>query len=210
MPVDVIVLASGPSVQAYNLRDLEMRGKLIALNGAALYVKPHIALTMDRLVAEHCYPLWKIQGIPQIWLRSCIAKNFVPTPDTKLFQHTGSEQEQKTHMTLVAGALNGSNSGTCALNLAYTHFPDRLFLLGFDMQRGDKPLSLPYWHPPYPWNTTGAPKNGKLGEWAREYEEISAQFKHQGTEVFNVNHRSRVEAFPIISYKDFERMTRWN
>lgn len=206
MGSDVILLASGPSVQSYNLRDLDQRGNLIALNGAALYVKPAAALTMDRLVAEFCCPLWKIQGVPSVWIRRGTTQNFDPTTlgGYMQFEHDGDDP---THMTPFHGRLNGSNSGTCALNLAYQIKPKRVFLLGYDMQRGDLPHNLPYWHPPYAWNTGGAAKNRKLAEWAREFEEIAKQFSKAGIEVLNVNHRSLIESFHRISYKDFLRMT---
>lgn len=198
----VILLASGPSVKQYNLRNLESRGTLIAISGAALYVKPHIAFTMDRLVAELCYPLWLIQGVPRILIRECIVKNFKVEPhSTQLFQHDGPA----TQMTLAPGKLNGSNTGACALNLAYQMTPRRVFLLGYDMQRG--PLNEPYWHPPYPWNTAGAAKNGKLAEWALEFREIARQFRACGIQVFNVNHRSKIDAFQTISFDSFEKMT---
>lgn len=206
MVSSVILLASGPSVREYNLRDLDQRGNLIALNGAALYVKPAAALTMDRLVAEFCCPLWKIQGVPSVWIRKGITQNFDPATLSRYmqFEHDGDDP---THMTPFHGRLNGSNSGTCALNLAFQVKPERVFLLGYDMQRGELPLNLPYWHPPYAWNTAGAAKNGKLAEWAREFDIIAQQFKKAGIEVFNVNHRSLIESFTKISYKEFLRMT---
>lgn len=201
----MIILASGPSVKKYPLRDLEKKGTLVALNGAALYVKPDIAITMDRLVAEYCVPMWITQNVPRILLRKGITQNFTPEQMDRcgFFTHDG---DNPTYMTPVSGCLNGSNSGTCALNLAYQFAPKRVFLLGFDMQRGEKPASVPYWHPPYPWNTAGAAKNGKLAEWAHEFEAIKKQFDAKGIEVFNVNHRSVIEAFPQISFVKFWQM----
>lgn len=206
MASDVILLASGPSVQEYNLRDLDQRGNLIALNGAALYVKPAAALTMDRLVAEFCCPIWRNQGVPSVWIRRGITQNFDPRTLSQYmqFEHDGNDP---THMTPIHGRLNGSNSGSCGMNLAYQLHPKRVFLLGYDMQRGDIPLNLPYWHPPYAWNTSGAAKNRKLAEWSREFDAIAKQFVKAGIEVFNVNHRSLIESFTRISYKEFLRMT---
>lgn len=201
MAADVIILASGPSVREYNLRDLEMRGALIAINGAALYTKPAVALTMDRLVAEYCVPLWRIQGVPAIWIRKGIAKNFSPIGCME-FEHEGNTP---TFMTPRMDKLNGSNSSTCALNLALQLSPRRVYLLGLDMQRGDD--NLPYWHPPYPWNTTGAAKNRKLAEWAQEFADIKKQFDIHRIEIINVNHRSKITAFPVIAYDEFRRRT---
>lgn len=204
---NIIVLAAGPSVADYNIRGLEERGLLIAVNGAGLYTKPDVAFTMDRLVAELCVPVWRVQGVPSIWVREGIGKNF-STDGLMQFKHDGN---CPTHMTLAAGYLNGSNSGTCALNLAYqiaSAGGKRVFLLGFDMKRGDKPTHIAYWYPPYAWNTYGSAKDGKLREWAREFEDISKQFELNQIEVFNVNHRSAIESFPQISYAKFKEMTK--
>ena len=201
---DVILLASGPSVRGYNLRDLERRGMLVAINGAALYTKPDVAFTMDRLVAEYCYPMWQIQGVPVMVVRECIAKNFKIGPRTKVFQHDGPD----VFMTDIPGKLNGSNTGTCALNLAFQMRPKRVFLLGYDMQRGSRHTE-PYWHPTYPWNSTGGSKDGKLAQWAEEFKLIAPQFQDIGTEVFVINdwNSSRITAFPRIRYATFEELT---
>lgn len=204
MVSNVIILAGGPSVREYNLRDLEQRGILIAVNGGAMYCKPHIALTMDRLVGELCVPMWRMQGVPEIWIRDGTAKNFSPD-GLRVFRHDGDDP---THMTPVSGRLNGSNSGTCALNLAYQMKPKRIFMLGFDMARGAAPLNLPYWFLPYAWNTVGAAKDGKLREWAEEFVLIEEQFKRAGIEVFNVNHRSRIKTFSKMSYEMFKDVAR--
>lgn len=206
---EVIVLAAGPSVRDYNLRDLERRGILITVNGAGLYTKPDIALTMDRLVAEYCCPLFRIQGVPKVYIRKGTTQNFDTASlcDGRYvqFEHDG---DQPAYMTPVEGRLNGSNSGTCGLNLAYQMAPKRVFMFGFDMQRGDKNAGdLPYWYPPYPWHLAGAAKNRKFMEWVGEFDEVARQFKAKGIEVFNVNHRSRIESFPVIGFKDFVGMT---
>lgn len=201
---DVIVLAAGPSVKEYNLRNLEQRGLLIAVNGAALYTKPDVAITMDRLVAEYCYPLWRTQGVPNIWLRKGIAKNFRPGDDVVQFEHDGDAPKK---LSFKAFCLNGSNSGTCAFNLALKHKPKRIFMLGFDMIRFSKDCD-PYWYPAFPWNMAGGTKDGNLKAWAEEYVSIAQQVALTETKVFNVNHTTRLTAFPVINFNEFERMTR--
>jgi hypothetical protein len=201
---DIILLASGPSVRGYCLRDIERRGTLIALNGAALFTKPDIAFTMDRLIAEYCHPMWYVQGVPSIWVRECTMKNFKPGPRTQAFQHDGPD----TVMTDTSNKLNGSNSGTCALNLAYQLKPKQIFLFGYDMMR-DPNTAQPYWHPPYPWAPQGATKDNKLKNWSPEFEAIAPQFHERGINVYVVNDwgTTRITAFPRISYKHFEEMT---
>lgn len=215
---DIIVLGGGWSVSHYNLRGIEQRGYLIAANESAVLTKCHAAITMDRLWAEHRYQLLCTQGVPEVYLRAGIAKNFTPRQTTQTFKATEQYEEEInlkrknpdhvlfTHMAIEKGFLNGSNSGTCAINLAYQKVPPRVFLLGFDMCRG--PGNEPYWHPPYSWNPDGATRPRRYGEWAKEFDDIAMQFQKVGIEVFNVNHRSAIEAFRKISFEEFLRMTK--
>lgn len=201
---DVILLAAGPSVKEYNLRGLEERGHVIAVNGASIYQKCHVAFTMDRLIAEHCYSLWKIQGVPEIWIRKGVMKNTKPGADVTQFEHDGNRDG--TIMSTEHGFLNGSNSGTCAFNLALQRATKRIFMLGYDMIRFNKDCD-PYWYPAFHWNTAGGTKDGNLKVWAEEYNDILPQVRAKGVQVFNVNHESRIIAFPMISYGKFKEMT---
>lgn len=202
---DLILLASGPSVREYDLRGLETRGHLVGVNGSAMYAKVAVALTMDRLVAEFCYPYWKIQGIPDIWIRRSETRNLgALSSNVHLFANSNAKHAL---MTMEADALNGDNSGMCALNYAFQRRPERVFLLGFDMARV-APKDAPYWHPAYPWSPTGSTSDGRLREWAEEFSQPASMFKAHGIEVYNVNHRSRITAFPVISFKDFLGMTK--
>jgi len=197
---DIIVLGGGASVMAYPLRHLEDHGYLIAVNDAAIYTKPDVAFTMDRLWLEGRQLLLKTLVPPAIYYRHKTPKNFVPPKQWVAYEH---DEEFPLLMTKQQGKLNGSNSGTCAINLAFQLLPNRVFLLGFDMQHG--PGGELHWYPDYPWG--GGTKKGKLREWAEEFGEIARQFTEAGVQVFNVNHRSLIKAFPVISYDDFMRMT---
>lgn len=202
---DVIVLAGGASVMQYNLRDLEHRGYLIAVNDAAIYTKCHVAFTMDRLWLEGRQLLLKVLSPPEVWYRKGTPKNFEPPYTWNAFEHG---EGYPTLMTKQHGRLNGSNSGTCALNRAFQLRPERVFLLGFDMQRG--PKNEKHWYPDYPWaaGENSGTKRGTYNEWAQEFADIAMQFSRENIEVFNVNHRSLIEAFRTISFDDFLRMTK--
>lgn len=202
---DVIVLAGGASVMQYNLRDIEHRGYLIAVNDAAIYTKCHVAFTMDRLWLEGRQLLLKVLQPPEIWYRKGTPKNFEPPYTWNAFVH---DEGYPTLMTKQHGRLNGSNSGTCALNRAFQLRPERVFLLGFDMQRG--PKNEKHWYPDYPWaaDEKSGTKRGTYNEWAQEFADIAMQFSRENIEVFNVNHRSLIEAFRTISFDDFLRMTK--
>lgn len=202
---DVIVLAGGASVMQYNLRDLEHRGYLIAVNDAAIYTKCHVAFTMDRLWLEGRQRLLKVLNPPEVWYRKGTPRNFEPPSTWNAFVH---DEGYPTLMTKQHGRLNGSNSGTCALNRAFQLRPERVFLLGFDMQRG--PKNEKHWYPDYPWaaGEKSGTRRGTYNEWAQEFADIAMQFSRENIEVFNVNHRSLIEAFRTISFDDFLRMTK--
>lgn len=217
MSDDVIVLGGGWSVSQFNLRGIEERGFLIGCNESAILTKCAAALTMDRLWAEHRYATLCTQGVPEIYLRAGIDKHFSARPTTQKFRITDDYEAEinrkrkdpdhvlYTRMATDKGFLNGSNTGTCALNLAFQKAPSRVFLLGFDMCRG--PGHEPYWHSSYSWNPDGATRPPKYVEWAKEFDDIAQQFTKAGIDVFNVNNRSAIEAFRKISFETFLRMT---
>lgn len=198
---DVIVLASGWSVSQYNLRGLEDRGMLIAVNDSAIYTKPLVAFTMDRLWIEGRLPLLRVQRPPYVLVRKGVLKNSEPPSWLTEFAHDG----MVTEMSSLKGQLNGANSGACALNLAFQLSPRRVFLLGFDMQRG--PKQEPYWYPPYPWAPAGATKKGKYVDWVKDFYVMARQFEDAGIEVFNVNNHSMITAFKTISFDQFTLLT---
>lgn len=209
---DTIVLAGGSSVAEYRLRDIERRGFLIAVNDSSLYTKCDVAFTMDRKWIEARQLLLKTLSPPSIWYRKGTPKNFLPPLDWKAFVHDAG---YPTLMTKQEGKLNGSNSGTCALNLAFQRavnlrlqsIASRVFMFGFDMQRG--PEGQKHWYPDYPWadETHNGTKPGTFMDWANEFEDIYRQFKTEQLEVYNVSHRSLVGAMPKISFGEFLRIT---
>lgn len=201
-PNDVIVLAGGSSVMAYDLRHLEKRGYLISVNDAALYTKCDVAFTMDRLWLEGRQQLLKVLNPPDIWFRRGTPKNFDPPQHWMAYAHSDPEPAA---MSLEPGHLSGSNSGTCALNLALQRSQKRVFMLGFDMQKGSG--GEKHWYPDYPWNAGGGTKQATLKEWSLEFKAIAAQFEMAGLKVYNVNHRSLITAFETISFDKFRSMT---
>jgi hypothetical protein len=194
---DIIVLGGGASVLEYQIRNLERLGYLIAVNDAAIYTKPDVA---DRLWLEGRQLLLKALVPPMIYYRRGTPKNFTPPEQWIPYEH---DEGYPTLMTRQQGKLNGSNSGTCAINLAFQLRPHRVFLLGFDMQHG--PAGELHWYPDYSWG--GGSKKGTLREWANEFADIAKQFESADIPVFNVNHRSLIRAFETISYENFLRAT---
>jgi hypothetical protein len=77
----------------------------------------------------------------------------------------------------------GGNSGYGAINLAYLKGARRIFLIGFDMD----PLSNPL-HP----------------QWARRFRTTVPQLAARGVEVWNLNPRTSIDAFPTIDAGSFD------
>lgn len=202
--LDVIVLAAGASVKSYNLYGIEERGYLIAVNDAALYTKCHAAFTMDRLWLEGRHEMLKILNPPEIWYRAGTPKNITPPKHWRAFEHHDVRGGAPLPMSIDRGRLEGSNSGTCAMNLAFQMKPTRVFMLGFDMQPG--PQGEKHWYPDYPWG--GGPKSATMLSWAEEFDYIASQFRQARIDVFNVNHRSQISAFPMLRYEQFLETTK--
>lgn len=153
---------------------------------------------MDRLWAEHRAERYFMENTGELWVRKGADKRLVQHPRLIQFDcdHESSEMSCEVH------TLNGTNSGMCALNLAYHCQPEQVFLFGFDMQKG--PNGEPYYHKPYEWaNKNGATTSGKYKEWAPQFTRIAHQFARIGACVWNVNNRSVLECFPIIGYDGF-------
>ena len=107
------------------------------------------------------------------------------------------------------------NSGAAAVNLAWFLGAERVFLLGFDMQSSEK--GYPWWHAGYP-DKRQTPTVRQLkknpnfviprmkqeppyDKHLTNFEELAQECEKEGLEVFNVNPKSKIEAFPKISTK---------
>lgn len=196
----VIVIAGGWSVSQYDVTDLRRPDRMvIGVNESSVLAQCDVGITMDRLWAERRWQRYFETRTGDLWIRRGADKALPEHPRRKRF-----ECDHKSHeMVDIPGVLNGTNSGMCALNYVYQLRPSRLYLFGFDMQRG--PDEQPYWHKPYEWAQQGATKPGKYREWAPQFESIARQFRDAGIVVKQVNNRSKIEAFEQIDYKQFTR-----
>lgn len=213
---DTIVIAGGWSVGQYD-RDklcdqLQKPGvSSVGVNDSAILLPCRYALSMDRLWTEGRWIQVRLKyEMDRVWIRKGVVKNMILPAGVHQFEHDG---DCKT-LTTEHGKLNGSNSGTCAVNLAYQWCYNsvglqgaarasnrRVFLFGFDMQDG--PNGEKHWYPNYPWRPNGATKPGNFRQWAGEFEDIAAKFAAIGVPVFNVNHRSAITSIPKITFDQF-------
>lgn len=202
MDKKLIIVGGGHSLigkeeQISNLFPLNI---IVGVNDACYYLPCDFGVSMDRLWTENRYKA-VLERWPEtsLWIRDSAMKNVAPVP-RRMTKFTCDYQSSL--MTDTFGQLNGSNSGTVALNFALQMDPDQIYLLGFDMQKG--PNGEPYWYPPYPWAIPqGGTSPGKYKTWAQEFTHIAEQLKSRTTKITNVNHRSAITQFPTISWETF-------
>jgi hypothetical protein len=189
----VSIVGGGWSVSEIDLSKIP--GTIIAINDAAMHLpRCHAIVSMDRLWTEHRWDTLRDLRVTT-WLRRSAVQNIKDRaqPWLRVFECDHESIEFSTD----PNRLNGTNSGTCGLNLAYLSRPRDLFLFGFDMQKG--PKGEPYWYPPYEWRPIGATSSGTYARWSKEFERVAQQFRAIGTRVTNVSSRSLIGAFPCTT-----------
>ena len=192
----ITLLAGGWSASQVDLAKLP--GIVIAVNDAAYYApRWDVCVSMDRLWTENRWRLIEHSTAKRFWLRRCTMKNVTAEKLThvELFENN----HKATVMSEQHGTLDGTNSGFCALNLAYQMKPQRLILVGFDMALG--PRGEKHWFPDYPWKNGGGSKSGKLAEWAQQIHTAAVQLDRAGIEVFACSERSPVKRWRRIPAK---------
>lgn len=207
---DITVVGGGWSASAVDLAKLP--GMVIAVNDSAILLpRWDIAVSMDRRWTENRFQRLVERSregndIPRpIWLRKSAVQN-IPKDILELWQVAVFDCDHETsEFTAEPGHLNGTNSGGCALNLAWQLKPRRVFLVGFDMNTS--PGGASYWYPPYPW-TTGGINARKYGGWAKQFDRAASAFSRIGCTVYNVSPSSEIPHFPKVAPREFERMTR--
>lgn len=189
----ITILAGGWSAGLLDLTRLP--GFVIGVNDSVIHARCDHAVSMDRLWTEHRAEHLAFCNVPA-HIRAAALKNVTPWPALERFEC----DHKSAVFSEVPGILNGTNSGLCAFNLAYQVRPKRIFLVGFDMQRG--PGGESHWFEDYPWAPGGATKAGKYREWAEEFHLAGGKCHAAGIEVINVGERSLIDAFPKINSKD--------
>jgi len=181
-----------------NVDPAKLPGHVISVNEAAVLLDPqtiHYGVSMDRLWCEHRYSLLKQRKVLMFGRRAAV-KNLMDWEDQGFVIFDNDHTSIRFSESM--GTLNGTNSGMCALNLAYKMRPKLLYLFGFDHCRS--PAGKAYWHEPYPWaDPMGATKPGKYAEWSRQYDAAAALFKGYGCQVFNVSPQSSIQVFDKIA-----------
>jgi hypothetical protein len=193
----VSVVAGGWSVRG-DLWDLgELPGVVIAVNDSALHLPVvHVVVSMDRLWTENRWD-WLCRHKLKSFIRTAALKT-LPAKDLP-WLHPFECDYTSFEFSSRPFVLNGTNSGECALNLAYQMLPKSILLFGFD--HCDGPNGEKHWFPAYPW-AGGGTKPVKFQDWAKHYRSISRQFKAAGIEVLNMSSRSLIKDFRVGCHMD--------
>lgn len=202
----IFVVGGGWSVGKHDHTAIYNRGRIYGVNDAAIWLNNvDVAVTMDRLWFQSRWPILRVKRIPEVWVRQkcdCNVKRNDDRDNWKTYTH-----EHKPELSERVGHLYGSNSGTCAINLAFQQSKpeDNIFLLGFDMCRS--PTGEPYWYPPYSWaKQQGATGNSRYKEWSQEFGLISAWLEKRHRYMYVVGHESALTKVRKISYEDMKAM----
>jgi len=196
--MEAIVLAGGPSVLECDPRWLHERGFLIGVNDSCVRVKCDVGLTMDRRwwegrQEELLYAREKY-GLTEFWMREGINKKGYKDRWVSWFKCP----HRDSRLSVTPGELCGMNSGICAINYAMQMQPEVIWLLGFDMKKGERP----YWYDEYPWAPGGATKPGNYRAWNAMMFLVHKQLDDAGIRAYSVGDTA-MTAFPNVSYKDF-------
>lgn len=191
-PSIVSVIAGGFSFKEVAHR--KVPGYKIVVNDSAVHLNCPFdeIVSMDRLWTENRWDQLQLLRT-RSWLRRSAVQNV--EYETESWAHVFDCDHKSVEFSDQLGILNGTSSGTCAINRAYQLKPYKLFLFGFDMCRDAKGNA--YWYPPYPWVSEkgGSTSNGKYKTWASEFNNIAIAFAQAGCEVINVSRYSAITSF---------------
>lgn len=180
-------------------------GTKIGVNDAGLLSGADVIVSMDRLWTENRWAQLQHRHKPT-WLRRSAIQNVLRSWPTEPPPHWCVVFENDHRSTKFVPlpeqdrprVLNGTNSGFCALNLAYQFAGkgSRVLLIGFDMCRG--PRGETYWHEPYEWvaHQRGATTDGKYRVWAEEFANAAKAFEKRGVKVINCSIPSAIGNWP--------------
>lgn len=194
------VVGGGWSVKRVDINKLP--GDIIAVNDAAVHLpRCDYVVTMDRLWTEYRWEHLRKMTVP-IWARRSALKKVWDGDGERWTNLKAFENDNgKTgRFSEDPAQLNGNNSGACALNLAYHLRPDHLWIFGLDMSRKAGQV---YWYPPYPWNPTGATKDGHYESWAKLLEVMVKQLRERKIHVTVVTDHKWSKSAPLITTEDF-------
>lgn len=183
----VSIIAGGSSVKHVNRKLIP--GLVIGVNDSFIHANCDVCVSMDRLWVENRWAAVIHEAKPA-YIRINAMQNI---PDRPPFLTTFTCDNKSVVMSETWEQIDGTNSASCAMNVAYLARPITVYLFGFDMV-GD------YWYPKYSW--AGKKKRGVLS-WAKQFDTARDQFRSAGIEVINVSHVTQINSFRKMTPKEF-------
>lgn len=171
---EVSVLAGGWSARRHDVQALP--GLVIGVNESAVLARCHIAVSMDRLWTEARWARLLDLGIPAWLRRAALIRIPERPPWVTVFD---CDYVSATMVDDTPRVLNGTNSGLCAVNLAFQLRPQVLRLYGMDLAQG--PKGERHWYPPYPWVPPGKGTGGNtFAKWRQDLAKALKQCREAG------------------------------
>lgn len=204
----VSIVGGGWSASQVDLRTLP--GLIVGVNNAAFYApRVDVVVSMDRRWSEFRWPWIREQGEAgklQAWLRRSACKNL---PEEFPWLRKFENDHTRSEFSAEPDTLHGTNSGGCALALAYALKPRTVYLFGYDLRPG--PKGQGHWYgknePRGVAEVGSAPiHTPRYASWAKEYHTPSLQFRVAGIDVVNVSDTSLITAFRKISPREFGKL----
>lgn len=183
----ISIIAGGSSVKHVDRSKLP--GLIIGVNDSFIHTRCDVCVSMDRLWTENRWTAILHEAKPT-YIRINAMQNISDRPP---FLSTFTCDNKSVVLSEMWDHINGTNSASCALNVAYLARPISIYLFGFDMIGG-------YWYPEYSW--AGKKKRGVLA-WAKHFDTAKKQFRAVGIEVINVSHVTQIESFRKMTPKEF-------
>jgi hypothetical protein len=177
----VFILGGGPSLKSHDLRTIDGRGKVIAINDAFLLRNDADVLYF----ADARWWEWNSSDVDANYTGDCIISRSCCYPSRAFKQVHWIGRDVRNplsdHRQYVSGWCSGSN----AINLAYLRGATEIVLLGFDMHGGN-------WH-----SRHKAEKKPNCYEidFIPYLERMSVVLKSKGIDVINVNKESALKCF---------------
>lgn len=173
---EISILAGGWSATRFDVNALP--GFVIGVNESGVLARCDAVVSMDRLWTENRWARLNELVLPT-WIRRAAMKNIHHRP----FWVTVFENDHTSaQMSDQRGVLNGTNSGLCAVNLAYQMRPALIRLYGMDLANG--PNRERHWHPDYEFKTAGkGTSDGTFRNWRADMDSAIAQCAAKGIEV---------------------------
>lgn len=202
---NIIIVASGKSLQGFDFNRLKGLGYIIAVNGSgdsvpfadAWFTLDPWGLNGPQLPNNFAGKLFAAVSEDFGTAKASVAEHRI-TPDPRItflhrlrqhnYTNVSSETAYKLGLSEDTSCINTGNSGYGALNLAYHYRPKKILLLGIDGGMG--------------YHYTNQKSNRPLTYLPEMFQSAVTQLQESGIQVINGSINSAITAFPRMTVSD--------